>query len=164
AVKALARYCAHNPPARSARITRAIARACDVLGRRQLADGSYRGFWGINFTYATFFVSEALAAAGAPAGAATLRRAADWLIAHQRPDGGWGEHFSSCLDGKYREHQESQTVMTSWAVLALLEIVGPNVPAVQRGIRWLLEHRQADGSWPHDTVNGVFFGSAMLDY
>jgi lanosterol synthase len=54
--------------------------------------------------------------------------------------------------------------MTSWALLALLEIVGPNVPAVQRGIHWLLEQRQADGSWPHDAVNGVFFGSAMLDY
>ena len=75
-----------------------------------------------------------------------------------------GEHYASCLDGVYREHQESQSVMTAWALLALLQVVGPEADAVRRGIRWLQLRQDADGSWPRESVNGVFFGSAMLDY
>jgi len=54
--------------------------------------------------------------------------------------------------------------MTAWALLALLEIVGPAHAAVTRGIDWLVEHQREDGGWDGDAVNGVFFGSAMLDY
>ena len=54
--------------------------------------------------------------------------------------------------------------MTSWAILGLLEIVQAKDPAVARGILWLLSQQQEDGGWPHQAVNGVFFGAAMLDY
>jgi lanosterol synthase len=54
--------------------------------------------------------------------------------------------------------------MTSWALLALLKITGPKEKAVKRGVEWLKAHQQPDGSWPKEAVNGVFFGSAMLDY
>ena len=54
--------------------------------------------------------------------------------------------------------------MTSWALLALLDIVDPRAEAVQRGIAWLCRAQGADGSWPQGAVNGVFFGSAMLSY
>jgi lanosterol synthase len=37
-------------------------------------------------------------------------------------------------------------------------------PAVQRGAAWLARRPRADGSWPREAVNGVFFGTAMLDY
>jgi 2,3-oxidosqualene cyclase len=163
AVKALARFERHFPN-RCARARAAIARACSFLRSSQRADGSYAGFWGINFTYAGLFAVEALQEAGAGRNDPHCRRVAEWLMARQRPDGGWGEHHASCLDGVYREHPESQSVMTAWAVLALLQMVGPEEDAVQRGIRWLLSHQDADGSWPREAVNGVFFGSAMLDY
>jgi len=55
-------------------------------------------------------------------------------------------------------------VMTSWALLALLDIVGPDSEAVARGVQWLRTRQNPDGSWPREAVNGVFFGSAMLDY
>jgi lanosterol synthase len=29
---------------------------------------------------------------------------------------------------------------------------------------WLVTHQLPDGDWPRDSVNGVFFGTAMLDY
>ena len=29
---------------------------------------------------------------------------------------------------------------------------------------WLVGRQCPDGSWPPEAVNGVFFGSAMLDY
>jgi lanosterol synthase len=35
---------------------------------------------------------------------------------------------------------------------------------VQRGAAWLESNQQPDGSWPRGAVNGVFFGTAMLDY
>jgi lanosterol synthase len=54
--------------------------------------------------------------------------------------------------------------MTSWAVLALMDLTGANSGAVQRGIEWLRSMQRDDGSWPSQSVNGVFFGSAMLDY
>ncbi len=86
------------------------------------------------------------------------------MASEQKIDGGWGEHYSSCLTGEYVEHPESQVVMTSWALLALLQVVGTGSPAVRRGIDWLCRVQRADGSWPEGAVNGVFFGSAMLSY
>jgi len=164
AVKALARFRVHYPDWRIAEVERSLGRACGLVRSRQRADGSYPGFWGINFTYATFFVVEALHEAGAGPNDPVLARAAQWLIARQRPDGGWGEHFSSCLDGVYCEHPQSQAVMTAWALLALLPVVGPQSDAVEHGVQWLKAHQGADGEWAREAVNGVFFGSAMLEY
>jgi 2,3-oxidosqualene cyclase len=145
-------------------IERAIDRGCAFLRRRQRDDGSYAGFWGINFTYATCFAVTALRAAGAPADDPGLVRAATWLAGKQKPDGGWGEHYSGCLNDSYVEHPQSQPTMTSWALLALLEILGPETEPIKRGVEWLCRSQQADGSWPNGAVNGVFFGSAMLTY
>jgi lanosterol synthase len=118
----------------------------------------------VNFTYATWFAVSALRAAGVGRSDAALQRAAQWLAARQKADGGWGEHYSGCLDATYAEHPESQPVMTAWALLALLEIVDPQAEAVRRGVTWLCRAQRADGSWPEGAVNGVFFGSAMLTY
>jgi lanosterol synthase len=35
---------------------------------------------------------------------------------------------------------------------------------VRRGIEYLLTRRREDGGWPRESVNGVFFGTAMLEY
>jgi len=135
-----------------------------VLRSRQRSDGSWAGFWGVNFTYATWFAVSALRIAGAERTDPALQRAAQWLIERQKSDGGWGEHYSSCLNATYAEHSQSQPVMTSWALLALLEIVDPRNEAVRRGVAWLCQAQRGDGSWPEGAVNGVFFGSAMLSY
>jgi lanosterol synthase len=163
AVIALCRFRAHWPDRLRLEVDRAIASACDFLHRRQRADGSYPGFWGINFTYATWFAVAALRAAGTDRDDPVLAHAAAWLIDRQKADGGWGEHYSGCLTGTYIEHVESQPVMTSWALLAVMEVLGPVEP-VRRGIAWLCRSQRADGSWPDGAVNGVFFGAAMLSY
>jgi lanosterol synthase len=115
-------------------------------------------------TYGTFHAVRGLRAAGVPGDSPALRRAAGWLVRHQKPDGGWGEHHTGCLRGRYVEHPYSQAVMTSWAVLALADVLGPEHEAVRRGAAWLASRQSDDGSWPREAVNGVFFGTAMLDY
>jgi squalene/oxidosqualene cyclase-like protein len=141
----------------------ALSRAMAFLRRTQRADGSWAAAWGINFTYAIFHATKALAAAGVEVRDPARARAASWLREKQRADGGWGEHFSSCLTGEYVEHASSQPVMTSWALLALADD-HPSAGAVERGGHWLQSTLQPDGSWPAGAVNGVFFGTAMLDY
>jgi len=150
-------------PALAGEVVSAVAHGVRFLRGRQRPDGSVPAFWGINFTYGAFHLVTGLVATGVARDDPALARAADWLITHQRADGGWGEHWSGCLDRRYVE-RESQAVQTAWAVLALLEVVGPEHEAVQRGIAWLVARQGADGGWPPEGVNGVFFGSAMLDY
>ena len=141
----------------------AIDRAVAFLRRSQRPDGAFPAAWGIRFTYGIFHAVKALRAAGLPAEDPMLARAAEWLRRAQRPDGGWGEHFSGCLEDRYVEHPRSQPVMTAWALLALGE-VDPRSEAARRGAAWLATAEQGDGAWNHDAVNGVFFGTAMLDY
>lgn len=160
---ALARYLTAMPR-KAKRVSRAIARGTRFLLSRQRTDGAFPGSWGIFLTYGTFHAVRGLRAAGLPPEHRALQRAAEWLTRHQKADGGWGEHFRGCLRQEYVEHSESQATMTSWAVLALTELVGPDHPAVQRGVAWLTSHRREDGSYPREAVNGVFFGTAMLDY
>jgi lanosterol synthase len=164
AVSALSHFCTAYPDYRRDTIESAIERGIRFLKSKQRTDGSFPGFWGINFTYAIFHVVKAFIDAGLPANDETLVRAAEWLQSKQRPDGGWGEHFSGCLEDRYIEHTQSQVVNTSWALLALMEVIPSDAASVRRGIDWLKSMQLADGSWPQQSLNGVFFGSAMLDY
>ena len=164
AIAALADFRQAHAGALDAAISRAIDAGVRFLRAAQRADGGYAGFWGINFTYGAFHAIRGLRAAGVDASDPGLGRAADWLVRIQRADGGWGEHYSGCLTERYVEHPRGQAVMTSWALLALMEVLGPRAEPVERGVAWLVARQRADGSWPPEAVNGVFFGSAMLDY
>ena len=142
----------------------AADRAQAFLIGAQRADGFWPGFWGINAIYGTLFAVSALAVAGLDPASPALRRAAAWLRSIQKPDGGWGEDFSGCTTGRYVAATSSLVVGTSWAVLALAAAEGPGSEAAGRGAAWLAARQQDDGTWPADSVNGVFFGTAMLDY
>jgi squalene cyclase len=144
-------------------VARALERALSFLRGSQRADGTFPAAWGIHLTYSIFHVVKAACAAGISPTDPMLARAAVWLRSTQRHDGGWGEHFSGCLEDRYVEHSTSQAVMTSWALLALAEIE-PDCQAIRVGLDWLESRQEPDGSWPREAVNGVFFGTAMLDY
>jgi lanosterol synthase len=163
-VGALARFRGVYPTVWRDEIDEAIGKGVELLRSRQLDDGSYLGFWGVNFTYGCFHVIEALRATGVPAGDPAIARAAEWLITKQKTDGGWGEHWKSALTDTYTEHPQSQAAMTAWALLALLDAIGPDEPAIQRGLACLEKLQLADGSWPRQSQSGVFFSTALLDY
>ncbi len=161
-VGALARLRARDG-ALAARVTPAIDAGVSFLRASQREDGAIPAAWGIHFTYGAFHFTAGLRAAGVPADDPALVRAADFLIGRQRPDGGWGEHWSSCVSDRVVD-AESGPVQTAWALLALLEVIGAGRPAVERGIAWLRARQEPGGGWPAGPVNGVFFGTAMLDY
>ena len=161
---ALARVRAAHPTMLAPRVAAAMARAERMIRRAQGRDGSWSGFWGVNRTYAIFHAVLGLRAAGAAAEDGAVWRAAEWLRRHQRADGGFGEHYSGCLDDRYVEHPESQVIQTAWAALALLHAGQAGSRAVERAVAFLRARQQTDGGFPEQAVAGVFFGTAMLHY
>jgi len=162
-VEALATVRAAHPDLSRKAVATALPAAIAFLRRSQLTDGTFPAAWGIFFTYSIFHVTKALRAAGVDAQDPALVAAANWLRKTQRADGGWGEHFSTCLTGVYVAHPLAQAVMTSWALLALAEI-DPSAGSLHAGRALLQALQTPEGSWPPEAVNGVFFGTAMLDY
>ncbi len=166
---ALARQGAPRSLLRS--LDRAIKRGVRrLLAAQDRSRGAWAGFWGVHYTYGTFFAVAALRAAGLPSSHRALLRARDWLLEHQRDDGGWGESYEGLLHDRpiaLPREQPSLVVQTSWAALALLELdadVGPSARAVERAINFIAARQRQDGSWPREPASGVFFNTAVLDY
>ena len=144
--------------------TRAISRADAWLRSAQESDGSWRGVWGVQFIYGTFFGIRGLLAAGARPDDPAVRSACRWLLDRQREDGGWGEHHRGCRTGEYVAHDTSQVIQSAWAMIALLEAGDPDWTAIARGARFLIGAQRADGTWPRQDMAGIFFRTALLDY
>ena len=152
------------PAVVDATAARAMRRGDAWLRRTQASDGAWRGVWGVQYIYGTFFGIRGLVAAGADPGDPALRLACRWLLGRQRADGGWGEHHSGCLSGRYVPHVESQVIQTAWALIALLEAGDSNWAAIARGAQFLIDTQEPDGTWPRQDMAGVFFRTALLDY
>jgi squalene-hopene/tetraprenyl-beta-curcumene cyclase len=135
----------------------AVTRAVDYLRRTQLADGSWYGRWGMNYIYGTWSVLCALNSAGIDHASAEFRKAADWLVAIQNEDGGWGEGGESYkLDYRGYERAPSTASQTAWALLGLMAAGENDHAAVRRGIDYLLRTQGGDGFWnePRYTATG----------
>ena len=163
-IRALHRLLEAGAPVDREQVARAIRQGTEIVLSRQLPDGSWPGFWGINFVYGTLFALRALRDIGLAADHPAIQRAKRWIEARQKPDGGWGEHFDGCATGTYVENPESLVITTAWAVLALLCTSDAVPESARRGAAWLENRQDQAGDWPRDSVNGVFFGTAMLDY
>ena len=127
------------------------------LRKTQLADGSWFGRWGVNYIYGTWSALAGLNAAGLAPDDDAMRRAADWLVQIQNPDGGWGENCDSYkLDYKGYEPAPSTASQTAWALLGLMAAGQVDHPAVARGVAYLKRTQGAEGLWaqPHYTGGG----------
>jgi len=163
-VAGLARLRDRLPDHARERVDRAVRDGVECVLRQQRPDGAWAGFWGVHFTYGTWYAIEGLRAAGLPADHSAIRRACAWLLAHRKPDGGWGESWRGPVTGEYAEHERSQVIMTSWALLALLAAGNPDPAAADRAAALIASRQLPDGSMPKEGVGGVFFQTAMHHY
>lgn len=139
-------------------VNKDMARAIEYLRRDQLKDGSWYGRWGMNYIYGTWSVLCALNAAGFDRSEPMVAKAADWLIAIQNEDGGWGEDGTSYkLDYKGYEKAPSTSSQTAWALLALMAAGEVDHPAVARGIAYLSRTQGRDGLWPEELYTATGF-------
>jgi squalene-hopene/tetraprenyl-beta-curcumene cyclase len=142
----------------------AAARGVAWLLNAQESDGSWFGRWGVNHLYGTGAVVPALIAAGVSPQHPALRRAVAWVEAQQNDDGGWGEDLRSYRDTTYRGRGESNACQTAWALLALLA-ADERGPVAGRGVEFLVEAQQADGSWDETWFTGTGFpGDFSINY
>ena len=123
AVRALRAYAA---TARKPAVDARIASAREWLVRLEPASNEER-------------VMRVLGLSWAGADAPTVADAAQALIETQRQDGGWAQIAS----------RDSDAYATGQALVALQQFSGMAIedPAIQRGIRFLLDTQLADGSW-----------------
>jgi squalene-hopene/tetraprenyl-beta-curcumene cyclase len=128
------------------------------LRSEQEDDGSWFGRWGTNYLYGTWSVLAAYNAAGVDPAMPEVQRAVEFLLAHQRTDGGWGEDGASYYDDQPAgEGKESTPSQTAWALLALMAAGEVGNPAVTRGIRYLVETQQDEGLWDEALYTAVGF-------
>jgi squalene-hopene/tetraprenyl-beta-curcumene cyclase len=132
--------------------------AVDYLRREQLEDGSWFGRWGVNYIYGTWSSLAGLNAAEIPSDDPVMKKAADWLIAIQNKDGGWGEDCDSYkLDYSGYAPAPSTASQTAWALLGLMAAGQVDHPAVARGIAYLKDTQDADGLWGQEHYTGGGF-------
>ncbi|HUB79649.1 MAG TPA: squalene--hopene cyclase [Bryobacteraceae bacterium] len=134
----------------------AVRRGVAYLLQAQEKNGSWYGRWGVNYIYGSFLAMRGLAASGASGARDAVARAANWLRAIQNTDGGWGESCAS-YDRDRFVAAPSCPSQTAWAVLGLLAANDRESNAVRRGIEFLLERRNPDGTWPEDATTGTGF-------
>jgi squalene-hopene/tetraprenyl-beta-curcumene cyclase len=81
----------------------------------------------------------------------------EWLVAHQNPDGGWGESCASYADPTLRGQGPSTASQTAWALLGLMAAGQWAHPALERGLRYLVRTQREDGTWDEPWFTGAGF-------
>ncbi len=134
-----------------------VCKALDYIWRNQEPEGCWYGRWGVNYIYGTWQVLQGLAAIDYPMDRPEIHRAVAWLEATQQPSGGWGETCRTYDDPSLKGTGDPTPSQTAWAVLGLVAAGRAETPAVRRGIAYLLDQQNADGSWDETSYTGTGF-------
>jgi squalene/oxidosqualene cyclase-like protein len=161
---ALVAFQKEHPSHRAGEIADSLKRGRDFVQRIQRSDGSWLGSWAVCVAYGTWFGVEALVATGSSPESLEIRRACDFLVGKQRADGGWGEDFTSCVEKRWVEHEDSQVVTTAWCLLSLMAAHHADESVIRRGITFLLSRQQPDGDWEQEGISGVFNANCAISY
>ena len=86
-----------------------------------------------------------------------IGRGANWLMEHQQPSGAWGESADSYEDPSLRGQGLPTASQTAWAILGLIAAGQARSAAVHRGVQWLLELQNEDGTWDEAEFTGTGF-------
>ncbi|MCL2743774.1 MAG: terpene cyclase/mutase family protein [Planctomycetaceae bacterium] len=134
-----------------------IDRVVKYMRKEQLPNGSWFGRWGVNYIYGTWQALTGLTAVGVPLTNPMITAGANWLLTHQHPGGGWGESPDSYQSPAMHGRGTPTASQTAWAVMGLIAAGLTDHPAVQRGIRFLLDRQRRDGTWYEPEFTGTGF-------
>ena len=109
--------------------------------------GYWSDLWLARNTYGTASAIAALTKCG-QADCAEVKRGIGWLEEVQNPDGGWGEDMQG-------RKKQSTVEQTAWSTYALL-LSDPGNTSAQKGMEYLLNNQNTDGSWPSNCV-GIYW-------
>ncbi|XP_040996601.1 lupeol synthase-like isoform X3 [Juglans microcarpa x Juglans regia] len=169
AIQGLALFRKFYPKHRRIEIDNSIYKAIQYIEDVQEPDGSWYGYWGICYTYGTWFAVGGLVACGrnyknCPA----LRKACEFLLSKQLPNGGWGESYLSSQNKVWKniEGNRANLVQTAWAVLSLIEAGQAKIDPtpIHHGVRVLINSQMEDGDFPQQEITGVFMRNCTLNY
>jgi squalene-hopene/tetraprenyl-beta-curcumene cyclase len=139
----------------------AVARALEYLWRTQEPQGCWYGRWGVNYIYGTWQVLLGLRAIEFPTDHPAARRAADWLESVQQGGGGWGESPRSYDEPDLMGRGTPTASQTAWAVLGLIAAGRGRSEVARRGVQFLVDTQNPDGTWDEDAFTGTGFPSVF---
>lgn len=129
---------------------RPVEKALRYFAAAQQDDGSHTSLWFRDSTHGTAKVLETYAVLGR-ATDPVARQARQWLLDTQRPDGAWP---ATAVEGPPAGGTAEET---SWALYSLLLAGRSGCDGqVVRGIEWLLEHQNENGTWRPQGV-GLYY-------
>jgi len=124
----------HGEPLRS----EIVHNATSYLLQKREVSGVWRSYWWKGYGYSTYHALRALSMVRA-LNIQEARRASRFLLSRQQEDGSWS-------DGP---GEESGVFSTAFILLSLLLFPDEEIlKAAERGISWLLQCQNSDGSWP----------------
>lgn len=123
----------------------------------QESDGAWWGRWGVNYIYGTWSALRGLVSIGEDPSSPYIQGAVRWLKTHQNLDGGWGETCASYRHSHLRGKGPSTPSQTAWALMGLLVCGEADSPEVRKGVQYLLETQNADGTWDERYFTGTGF-------
>ncbi|MAT16615.1 MAG: squalene--hopene cyclase, partial [Planctomyces sp.] len=135
----------------------AVKAALKHVWRNQERDFTWFGRWGVNYIYGTWQCLVGLTDIGVPTHDARVIKAAQWLRDCQQENGGWGETIATYDDPTLKGTGETTPSQTAWALMGLMAAGEVDSPAVARGIRFLLDHQEEDGTWEESQFTGTGF-------
>jgi squalene-hopene/tetraprenyl-beta-curcumene cyclase len=138
-----------------------VEKAIKFILSEQEPDGSWFGRWGVNYIYGTFLALRGLDAISFDHNEPQIQQAAEWIRMVQNADGGWGESCNSYDDPNTRGVGVSTPSQTAWALMGLLAAGDDRSDSIAKGVRWLLERQQAEGSWDESMGEGKTRQSIM---
>jgi len=134
-----------------------FARALEFVWNDQEQDDCWYGRWGVNYLYGTWQVLVGLTEFGVPTSDLRLQAAANWLKSKQQENGGWGETPRSYDEPHLRGTGPVTPSQTAWALLGLMAAGHVQSKAVERGIKYLVDTQNEDGSWDEPWYTGTGF-------
>jgi len=170
-IQALLRFLHYYQDYKADQIKAAVRKGAKFFQKKQKPDGGWHGCWGVCYTYAAWYASQALAdcyengiITSDSSEFATFQKGLKYIASKQHEDGSWGEDFKSCCERKWVDLPEGHVVNTAWALLSLMRAPNPDFNAITKGIQWLLNKQLPNGDWEQTTISGVFNYNCAISY